>query len=78
MAKYARYRAPAESGEKLVVPLWSELGGVVSENRAWRSGAGVKITGQSLAEFSAAARRELLSRAHDYVASYYPALDGEL
>lgn len=73
MQPYARYRAPAESGQKLVSPPWNELGDLVAANREWRARADLDIGGQSLPEFAALARREVITRAADYVASYHPA-----
>ena len=73
MEQYARYRAPAESGQKLIAPPWSELGDVASANRTWRAGTDLEIGGQPLQDFATDARRELLSRAADYVATYHPA-----
>jgi hypothetical protein len=73
VAQYARYRAPAESGQKLVAPPWAELPDLARANEAWRASADLGIAGQSLAEFGLAARRELLDRAHKYVAGYHPA-----
>jgi hypothetical protein len=72
VAQYARYRAPAESGQKLVAPAWSELAVLVAANRAWRARADLSIAGQPLTEFAAEARRELLGRSQQYVASYHP------
>lgn len=70
MPKYARYRAPAESGQKLVSPSWSELGPLVRANQKWRRNAEVAILGQPIAEFAAAARREILDVARAYVSTY--------
>jgi hypothetical protein len=71
MEQYARYRAPAESGQKLIVPPWSDLGDVASANCGWRARAVIEIGGQSLKEFAAQARRELVVRASQHVASYH-------
>jgi len=71
VATYARYRAPAESGEKLVAPPWNELGALVRGAGAWRARADVHFFGQSLAEFAAEARREMTGRAAEYVAAYH-------
>jgi len=71
--QYARYRAPAESGQKLISPPWSELSSLTAASSAWRAKADLEIGGQPLAEFAAEARRELVARATKYVASYHPA-----
>lgn len=71
MEQYARYRAPAESGQKLVSPPWAELGLLLDANQSWRRGADVEILGQSLAEFSSEARGEVVQRAKEYVAAYH-------
>lgn len=70
MSSYARYRAPAESGQKLISPPWSDLPAVAGAASRWRGAADVTIAGQSLAAFAASARRELLARAASYSASY--------
>jgi hypothetical protein len=59
MPPHARYRAPAESGQKLAVPPWSELPSLLAENQAWREQAQFDVLGQPLAEFAAAARAEV-------------------
>jgi hypothetical protein len=69
--QYARYRAPAESGQKLISPAWNELGPLLAANQAWRRKANLSILGQSLTQFAAEARRELIDRATAYVASYH-------
>jgi hypothetical protein len=73
--QYARYRAPAESGQKLVSPSWSELPAVVAANRGWRAASDVQIAGQPLPKFAAQARAELLTRATEYIASYADGAD---
>ncbi len=73
MQQYARYRAPAESGQKLVSPPWTALGDLVAANCAWRARADLDIGGQPLPQFAALARREVNSRAANYVATYHPA-----
>jgi hypothetical protein len=55
----ARYRAPSDSGQKLVVPPWSELGALVDANLAWRVRHDFDLLGRSLAELAAEARREI-------------------
>jgi hypothetical protein len=69
--QYARYRAPAESGQKLIVPPWGELGDVASANCGWRARAEIEIAGQSLKEFAVQARRELITRAAEHVTTYH-------
>lgn len=59
MPPHARYRAPAESGQKLAAPPWSELPSLLAENQAWREQARFEVLGQPLAEFAAAARAEV-------------------
>jgi hypothetical protein len=68
--RYARYRAPDESGSKLVVPSWDEMGSVVRAGVEWRGAADVDMLGMSLADFAAAARAEAYGRAADYVGAY--------
>jgi hypothetical protein len=55
----ARYRAPSESGQKLVVPPWPELGALVDANLAWRTQHDIELLGRSLGELTADARREI-------------------
>jgi hypothetical protein len=55
----ARYRAPSESGQKLVVPPWGELSSFVDANRAWRADHEFDLLGRSLTELTADARREI-------------------
>jgi hypothetical protein len=55
----ARYRAPSESGQQLVVPPWPELGDLVDANLAWRARHDFDLRGRSLAELTADARREI-------------------
>jgi hypothetical protein len=78
VAKYARYRAPAESGQKLIAPPWAELPQLTRANQAWREAADISIAGQSLVEFAIEARREVLAQARRYVAGYYPAAPDSL
>ena len=68
--RYARYRAPEGNGQRLVVPPWSEMGDVLAESAAWRARADVGVLDEPLAEFSAAARRELIAESAKYVASF--------
>lgn len=70
--RYARYRAPAESGRKLVAPPWSELGSLVAEGREWRALATVELCGRPLAELTEAGRQELIAESLRYVGSYCP------
>ena len=70
MAQYARYRAPAESGQKLIAPPWSDLCRIVKGNVAWRREASLAVLGRPLVEFAAEARRELLQRASEYTSAY--------
>jgi len=37
VTEYARYRAPSESGQKLIAPPWGELCRTVAGNVAWRA-----------------------------------------
>jgi hypothetical protein len=67
---YARYRAPSESGQKLAVPPWHEMGELVAANRQWRARADVDLSGRSLADLASQARRELVDRARRYAAAY--------
>jgi hypothetical protein len=60
---YARYRAPAESGKKLAVPPWSEIGGLVSANIAWRQRQEIELAGRPLSDLTREARREALAAA---------------
>ena len=70
MAQYARYRAPAESGQKLIAPPWSELCRTVAGNVAWRRDTSLTVLGRPLVEFAADARREIVERAAEYVSTY--------
>jgi hypothetical protein len=68
--QYARYRAPAESGQTLVSPPWNELGSNVATAQAWRCHADLAILGRPLCAFARQARREIVGAAAAYVASY--------
>ena len=68
--RYARYRAPDESGSKLIVPAWDEMGALVRAGVEWRGAADVDVLGMPLADFAAAARVEAMGRAADYVDTY--------
>jgi hypothetical protein len=68
--QYARYRAPAESGQKLIAPPWGDLCSIVAGNVAWRREASLTILGRSLADFAENARGEILRRAEEYTSSY--------
>jgi hypothetical protein len=68
--RYARYRAPSESGQKLAVPPWDEMSDLLAANLQWRAHADLELSGRSLTEVAATARRELIARARRYVASY--------
>ncbi|MCC6492244.1 MAG: hypothetical protein IT424_04410 [Pirellulales bacterium] len=70
MPRYARYRAPAESGQKLVAPPWRDLGVLLRENAASRAQADGAVLGQSIASFAAAARKEIIAAAATYVQRY--------
>jgi hypothetical protein len=59
----ARYRAPAESGQKLVVPAWPELPNLLAANRRWRAEHDFELLGRPLSELTADARREIAERA---------------
>jgi hypothetical protein len=65
--RYARTRAPAESGKKLSAPAWSALGPLLDANVAWRARQQLAILGRPLAELAAAARREIVDRAAQHV-----------
>jgi hypothetical protein len=70
--QYARYRAPAESGQVLAHPPWDQLQELVrTDHASWRRSSGIAILGQPLAEYSQAARRELIEQAAQYVGSYH-------
>ncbi|BBO31511.1 hypothetical protein [Lacipirellula parvula] len=70
MTNYARYRAPAESGQKLIAPPWGDLCRIVAGNVAWRRESSLTILGRPLAEFAAEARAEVLARAEEYISTY--------
>jgi hypothetical protein len=69
--QYARYRAPAESGQKLVSPSWDKLKPMLVEAQQWRRHADLEVLGQALPDFAAGARHEVVHRATAYVASYH-------
>ena len=68
--RYARYRAPGGSGEKLIVPPLAEWSALSAEASSWRAASSIEIAGRSLASWADAARREVLERAAAYVATY--------
>lgn len=70
MTEYARYRAPSESGQKLIAPPWGELCRTVAGNVAWRRETPLAVLGRPLADFAVDARREILERAAVYTSSY--------
>ena len=70
MTQYTRYRAPAESGQKLIAPPWGELCRTVAGNVAWRRETPLAVLGRPLADFAVDARREVLERARVYTSSY--------
>ena len=70
MERHARYRAPVESGQKLAVPPWNELGSLLTANVRRRSAVDLEIAGQSLAALAVEARDECLARARSYVGAY--------
>jgi hypothetical protein len=70
VTQYARYRAPAESGQKLIAPPWGELCRIVAGNVAWRRDAPLTVLGRSLIDFAVDARREILERAAAYTSTY--------
>ncbi|WP_428308427.1 hypothetical protein [Lacipirellula sp.] len=76
MTNYARYRAPAESGQKLIAPPWGDLCRIVAGNVAWRRESSLTILGRPLAEFAAEARAEVLARAEEYVSTYAAPIKG--
>jgi hypothetical protein len=76
VAQYARYRAPAESGQKLIAPPWGELCRIVAGNVAWRRETPLTVLGRPLNDFAIDARAEVLARAEEYVRSYSPPLKG--
>lgn len=76
MTNYARYRAPAESGQKLIAPPWGDLCRIVAGNVAWRRESSLTILGRPLAEFAAEARAEVLARAEEYVSTYSAPIKG--
>ncbi len=60
MERYARYRAPAESGQKLAVPPWREMGELLAANLAWRKQHDFSLLGCPLSDLTNQARREAL------------------
>ena len=70
MTLYARYRAPAESGQKLIAPPWSDLCRIVAGNVAWRRATPLTVLGRPLNDFAVDARREIMERAAEYVSTY--------
>jgi hypothetical protein len=76
VTNYARYRAPAESGQKLIAPPWGDLCRIVAGNVAWRRESSLTILGRPLAAFAAEARAEVLARAEEYVSTYSAPIKG--
>jgi hypothetical protein len=70
VTQYARYRAPSESGQKLIAPPWGELCRTVAGNVAWRRETPLAVLGRPLADFAVDARREILERAAEYTDGY--------
>lgn len=68
--RYARYRAPADDGAKLVVPPWGEWPELILAASQKRAAGALAIAGQSWAEWAKASRREVLERALGYTKSF--------
>ncbi len=69
---YRRLRAPQQDGEALIDPPWSSVGEMVAANVRLRRSGGIDFLGTSWAALADEARRELLTDAARYVASYMP------
>ncbi|HTN74171.1 MAG TPA: hypothetical protein VL096_02955, partial [Pirellulaceae bacterium] len=68
---YRRLRAPREHGQTLIEPSLDQLPQCVRQNIAASSQAAtIEINGRRLAEFSAAARVEVIQRARAYSSAY--------
>lgn len=69
---YRRLRAPREDGQVLVDPAIVDLPGALQANRQqrWLFASRLAIQGESLAEFAADARRELVTLAKRYTSQY--------
>jgi hypothetical protein len=71
VVQHARYRAPAESGQKLIAPPWDELPGLLAASADWRRTADMAILSQPLSQFASEARCELVAVASQYVRTYF-------
>jgi hypothetical protein len=72
MPKYRRLRAPSEDGGVLLDPPVAQISNLLAENVALRGAAcrSYDLQGRSLGQLTKLARRELLSAARNYSASY--------
>jgi hypothetical protein len=68
--EYRRLRAPRQDGGVLVEPPWSRVDEIVAANVRLRASGGPDFFGMSLASLADEARRELLTEAARYTASY--------
>src|SRR5437773_2460235 len=68
--EYRATRAPAGDGQTLIEPPRALLANTVAGNREQLSYVQYDVQGRSLAELSAAARRELVERAIGYTSQY--------
>lgn len=63
-------RAPAEDGQFLVLPALEDMGLVIQENAQLRHTRSCELLGRPLSELAAAARRSIVTAAHDYTRAY--------
>ena len=63
-------RAPQNSGDVLVAPLWDHAGSLVDANRGLRGEWDYDVQGVSLAELAQAARQQTIQAAREYTRGY--------
>jgi hypothetical protein len=67
---FRRLRAPQQDGQKLIDPPWTDLPGIVTENRQRLGTTDYDVQGRSLRDLAASARRSLVARAAAYTCQY--------
>lgn len=73
--EYRPLRAPRESGARIFIPPWDEIGSLVEANRSKLAAACCDIQGKCLGRLAAAARTELVKAARRWTGQYRD-LDG--
>ena len=70
MLQYRRLRAPQEHGQTLLAPPWEQAASLLAENRQAAASSHLFLGGQTLRQWSADARADLLRQARQYTSAY--------